>query len=50
MATTTPTTPSTTEVKAPIWKQALALTFSLLFLFLLIYVISRAWKKGQVNG
>ena len=38
------------EAKQPIWKQAVAIAISMLFLFLIIYIISKAWKKGQVNG
>lgn len=41
-------TVTTTEIQKPsLLKTALAFTISLLFLFILIYVISRAWKKGQ---
>lgn len=42
-------TVTTTEVaqKPSLLKTALAFTITLLFLFILIYVVSRAWKKGQ---
>jgi uncharacterized protein YpmS len=36
-----------TKEKQPIWKQAVAIAISMLFLFLVIYIASRAWKKGQ---
>jgi len=39
-------TPTLTE-KQPIWKQAVAIGISMLILFVIIYVASRAWKKGQ---
>jgi len=41
------TTTTAIAQKPSLLKTALAFTISLLFLFILIYVISRAWKKGQ---
>ncbi len=41
-------TPAVVVAKPNYVKVALAWTISLLFLFIMIYVISRAWKKGQV--
>lgn len=32
------------------WKPILRMALSLLMLFLFVYMISRAWKKGQANG
>jgi hypothetical protein len=46
--TTPVATPMVVATPTPIWKSALALITSLLVLALFIYVISRAWKKGQV--
>jgi len=47
METPTTTTPA---VKTNWLKLGLAWAFSLLVLFVLIYVISMAWKKGQVSA
>lgn len=36
-----------TEESPSLLKTALAFAITLLFLFIVIYVMSRAWKKGQ---
>jgi len=40
-------TTETTEQKPSLLKTALAWAITLLFMFIVIYVMSRAWKKGQ---
>jgi hypothetical protein len=41
------TTPTQTVQPTNYLKVGLAWAISLLFIFILIYVISKAWKKGQ---
>jgi flagellar biogenesis protein FliO len=50
MAETTQIQPTETPAKTNWFKVGLAWAISLLFIFIVIYVASRAWKKGQVNG
>lgn len=38
------------QSKPSMLKFILAWVLSLLTLFVMVYIISRAWKKGQVNG
>lgn len=38
------------QPKPSMLKFILAWAISLLVLFVMVYVISRAWRKGQVNG
>ncbi len=45
-AETTTTTPAVVE-STPVWKQFLGYGIALILLFVMIWVISRAWKKGQ---
>lgn len=40
-------TTETMVQKPSLLKTALAFAITLLFLFVLFYVVSRAWKKGQ---
>jgi hypothetical protein len=47
MKTEMETTEMTTAPKPSLLKTALAFAITLLFLFLVFYVVSRAWKKGQ---
>ena len=41
------TAPAMVAESTPLWKSAIAWVIGLVLLFILIYVISRAWKKGQ---
>lgn len=40
----------TNQPKPSMLRFILAWAISLLVLFVMVYVISKAWKKGQVNG